>query len=73
VTDGLGDGRRLGVIRIQEADQDVEGAATRIVRFLAAAPGRIVDAAASSDEVREIVVVGYAPEDRRSSSAETPP
>lgn len=53
-------GHRLAVVRLQEADQRISDAADQIVAFLAAAPGRVTDTALSSDEVREIVVVGYA-------------
>jgi hypothetical protein len=60
------EGVRLGTVRIQEAGQRIDEAAEQVVAFLSAAPGRIVDTAGSSDEVREIVIVGYALDDTAS-------
>lgn len=55
----LHDATVLTTLRIQEAGQRIGEAADLVVAFLAAGHGRVVDTALSSDEIREVVVVGH--------------
>lgn len=49
----------LGSVRFQEADQEIADMAGVIVQFLGQGPGQVVDTAATDDDTRILLIVGY--------------